>query len=79
MDVKVSALVTDHPNSVGETYIEHMCFALGFAGRMFAASLAAVAHAFLPFVFVSTGSDMVARMHTRNVRRFGGDQKPNYR
>ena len=72
MNVKASTLFTDHPNSVGETYFEHLCFALGFSGRMFGAALAAVTHAFLPFMFVSTGSDIVAKIHARNLGRFGG-------
>ncbi|MFL4989952.1 MAG: DUF6356 family protein, partial [Microvirga sp.] len=44
-------LFTDHPDSVGEGYLEHMNVALSFAGPLLAAGLAALIHAFLPFLF----------------------------
>jgi Family of unknown function (DUF6356) len=73
MNTKVSAIFTDHPASVGESYFEHMLFASRFSCKMAGAALAALVHAFLPFMFVSTASELVADMHNRNVRRFGSD------
>jgi Family of unknown function (DUF6356) len=49
---------TDHPNSVGETYWEHMAFALRFGGRMMLGGAAAFVHALFPFLCVTTASRM---------------------
>ena len=49
-------LFTDHPEAVGEWYFEHMSVALSFAGPLLAAGLAALVHAFLPFLCVTTAS-----------------------
>jgi hypothetical protein len=61
------SLFTDHPASVEETYGEHMGVALGFALRLFLGSLACLVHAFLPFLFVKTGSATIAQLHGRMV------------
>ena len=45
---------TAHPHSVGESYIEHLGFALKFGLKMTLAGLAAVVHALLPFLFITT-------------------------
>ncbi|MEL6609968.1 MAG: DUF6356 family protein [Pseudomonadota bacterium] len=59
----------DHPASVGESYFGHMRFALGFAGLLFAAAVAALIHAILPPVFETRASDIVKRLHARIVAR----------
>ncbi len=70
MATKAIELFTAHPKTVGETYFEHLRFALGFSGRMFYAAGAALVHAFLPFLFVSTASTIVSDMHGKNTKRF---------
>jgi hypothetical protein len=65
--MKLTRPFTDHPASVGESYGEHMGMALGFAGRMFLASLACAVHAVLPFLFVRAGSDAIRDLHARMV------------
>jgi hypothetical protein len=50
----MSNLFTQHPNAVNESYWEHFCFALRFGLKMLGGGLAAVVHAVLPFLFVST-------------------------
>ena len=65
--MKLPCSLTDHPASVGETYGEHMGVALGFAARLFLASIACAIHAVLPFLFVRTGSDAIRVLHTRMV------------
>jgi len=47
---------TEHPASVGETYLQHMCFAFRFGLRMLTGGLAAVIHSVFPFVCVTTAS-----------------------
>ena len=58
---------TAHPASVGETYLEHMDSALGFAGPLFLAALCCCVHAVLPFLFQKSASLRVARLHDRMV------------
>ena len=40
----LTRLFRDHPAKVGETYFEHMAFALGFSVRLFRAAFAALLH-----------------------------------
>ena len=44
-------IFTDHPQSVGETYFEHMRFAGWFAARLLMAGGAALVHAVIPCLF----------------------------
>ena len=71
MTTPVTRLFTEHPQSVDETYFEHMRFAAGFSGRLFLASCAAFVHAFLPFLFEKTASGMIKTMHHRMHNRNG--------
>ena len=56
-------LFTEHPESVGETYGEHLVRATCFGGRMVLAGLACMLHALVPFVFVRTGSIAVTELN----------------
>lgn len=60
-------LFTDHPASVGETYLQHLCAASGFALRMLGGAIACFMHALLPFTFRHTGSDCISELHERMV------------
>ena len=60
-------LFTEHPNSVEETYAEHMGTAFSFAGGMFLGAIACFIHGFLPFLFVKTGSATIDELHDRMV------------
>lgn len=61
----LAGIFTEHPASVDETYWGHARFALGFSGRLFLASLAALVHAVLPFAFETTAGRMIRAMHAR--------------
>lgn len=67
----IARLFTDHPQSVDETYFEHMRFAAGFSARLFLAAGAALVHALLPFCFEKTASGMINAMHHRMHNRHG--------
>ena len=54
---------TAHPATVGESYLQHFCFALRFSLRLFAAAGAALIHALVPACFETTASDLIKRMH----------------
>jgi hypothetical protein len=58
-----------HPDSVGETYLEHMRVALGFALPLAGAACAALVHAFLPFAFEKTASTTIRRLYARLISR----------
>ena len=60
---------TTHPRSVGESYWQHMRFALGFSATLFVAAFAALLHAVFPFMMEKTGSTIVRRLHARIVNR----------
>jgi hypothetical protein len=61
----LTRIMTSHPRSVGETYFEHMRFALRFSGLLMAASLCALIHAILPFCFETTAGNIIRRLHNR--------------
>jgi putative acetyltransferase len=58
---------TEHPASVGETYLEHLRQAAGFALSMILGGLAVLVHAVLPFLFTKTGSGIIADLNTRMI------------
>ena len=62
-------LFTAHPESVGESYAEHMRVALSFALPLAGAAFAAFVHAFLPFCFEKTASGTVRRLYGRMTSR----------
>ena len=66
---------TEHPASVGETYLQHMRFAFRFGSRMLTGGVAAVIHSVFPFLCVTTASrindqlvELRASSHGRRVR-----------
>lgn len=71
MTRSLSRLFTEHPQTVDETYFQHMRFAAGFAIRLLGAGCAAIVHAVLPFLFEKTASRMINDMHHRMHNRNG--------
>ena len=63
----LKSLFTTHPASVDESYLEHMAVALSFSARLVFAGLVCLVHAFLPFLFVRTGSQVIGELHDRMV------------
>jgi hypothetical protein len=60
-------LFTEHPATVDETYLQHLGQALGFSAAMLLGGLACLVHAFLPFLFLTRGSDTIRVLHDRMV------------
>ena len=58
---------TAHPETVDETYFEHLTVALSFAVRLLLAGLACFVHALVPGLFVKTGSNMIRQLHQEMV------------
>lgn len=65
----LSRMFLDHPRSVGETYLQHMCFAGWFASKLFAAGFAAAVHAIFPQCFEKTASGIIAELYERTHNR----------
>ena len=55
-------LFTEHPRSVGETYLQHGFQAMRYALTFLILFFIALVHAILPFLFVRTASDIVCEM-----------------
>ena len=58
-----------HPETVEESYFEHMRFAGWFALRLLAAGGAALVHAVIPCLFERTASRLIAQMHAATAHR----------
>lgn len=67
----MNSLFTSHPASVNETYFQHMRTALCFCGRFACGAIAALIHAFFPFLFEKTGSALIGELHERMVQQRG--------
>jgi len=63
----LKALFTDHPNSVNETYLEHMHMSSSFGFWLAAATFCAFIHAIFPFLFEKTASNIIRKLHDRMV------------
>jgi hypothetical protein len=65
----IEDLFMAHPRAVGESYGEHFGVALSYSLRLFAAACAALVHAFLPFLFVTTASRAIKSMYANMTQR----------
>lgn len=63
----IRRLFLDHPDSVGETYVEHMGVAAGFGWDLLRASACCFVHALVPGLFERTGSGIIRDLHARMV------------
>ena len=51
-------LFTTHPNSIGETYVQHFFSATRISGRLGIACLSQITHAVFPFIHPPMSSDV---------------------
>ena len=56
-------IFTKHPNSVGETYLQHLVKGLSFSIKLIFISLKAFIHAIVPCLFEHSTSDKVAELN----------------
>jgi hypothetical protein len=63
---------TEHPASVGETYLQHLRAATVVGARMVRGGLACLVHAVFPFICVRTGSNCINELHGELTRRRTG-------
>lgn len=71
---------TEHPASVGESYVEHMGCAFSFGSSMLIGGVACLLHGLFPFAFTKSGSRRIEvlyrRMVTHRDRRGPAYNKP---
>ena len=65
----VRRLFLDHPESVGESYVQHLGVAGRFGWRLTRGGLACMVHGLLPFVFKTSGSDTVRELNDQLVAK----------
>jgi hypothetical protein len=65
--MQIFKLFTAHPETIGESYGEHLLRASSFGLRMMLAGLACMLHGLLPFLFVRTGSRAVSELNEQMV------------
>jgi len=58
---------TEHPASIGETYLVHLGHAGRFALQMMMGGGACLVHSVLPFLFADTASRVIAQLHQQMV------------
>jgi hypothetical protein len=60
-------LFVEHPESVGESYFQHMGMAFSFGFSMLGAGLACIIHGLIPGLFTTTGRTTITCLHDRLV------------
>jgi hypothetical protein len=70
--MQIHKLFTAHPDSVGESYGEHLFRATFFGARMIVGGLACIVHGVLPFLFVSTGSRAISELNEQIIAKKSG-------
>jgi len=60
-------LLTQHPETVGETYFQHMYSASYFGLKMLGGAFCCFVHAILPFMFEKKGSRIITDLHDRMI------------
>ena len=56
-------IFTDHPNSVGESYLKHMLFAIKVGLKLILWGFVAIFHAIFPFVLKTYVSSNIKKLH----------------
>ena len=69
MSALLNRLFVQHPQTVDETYFEHMRFAGWFALKLLAAGTAALVHAVIPALFEHTAGKIIRQLHQRMENR----------
>ncbi|MEM9705768.1 MAG: DUF6356 family protein [Pseudomonadota bacterium] len=58
-------LFTEHPESVGESYLEHMHSAFSFSATMAGCAVVCFLHGLLPFLFEKSATKTISKLHDR--------------
>jgi hypothetical protein len=69
MKTAVDRYFLSHPRSVNESYVEHAGAAFGISLRLFGAAFAALVHAVIPCLFVTTASSTIKSLNAMVMAR----------
>lgn len=61
--MKLPKKFTEHPESVDETYFEHMAFAAKMSGKLMKAAWCCAVHAVMPWRHCTSGSTAIKEMY----------------
>ncbi|MDA1076226.1 MAG: DUF6356 family protein [Proteobacteria bacterium] len=67
MSNMIGRLFVEHPQSVNETYLQHLATAMGFALKLLSAGVVCTVHAVVPCLFEKTASEAIGELHDRMV------------
>ena len=73
----VGRLFTEHPRSLGMSWLSHGAGALKIGGELIGAGLACMVHALVPGWFTQTAGKTVTRIHSHMVSRKAAAENPN--
>ena len=62
-------IFTEHPKSVGESYLKHFMFAINIGTKLFLWGIIAIIHAILPFTFKTYVSSRIKELYHKINRR----------
>ena len=62
-------IFTEHPQQVGEVYLQHFKFAFLFGFDLMIGGLACIIHAIFPFMFEKTGSNFLFKCMQKFIER----------
>lgn len=71
----LKGLFTKHPRSIGETYLQHLCYAMIQAFRLIFSGFALLIHSIFPFLFEFTASNTINKLSKKLAERKEQGQK----
>jgi hypothetical protein len=72
----VFKMFTAHPESLGESYGEHLAAASSFGARMILGGIACMLHGLMPFLFSRTASRAISELNEQMLARKNGVPAP---
>jgi hypothetical protein len=69
MRAAIDRYFLSHPRAVNESYVRHAGAAFGISLRLFAAASAALVHAVIPCLFVTTASSAIKQLNAEVTAR----------
>ena len=70
-------IFTDHPRSLGMTWVSHAGGAIKIGAELIGAGAACIVHAIVPGWFTETAGRTVTRLHDHMVKRKARAENPN--
>lgn len=72
---KIKEDFNKHPESVGETYLEHLWCCVRTSFILASTAVVLLVHGVFPFLFTTTGSSVITELYETMQKRLAYDQK----